>query len=817
VYTFFSTEDIRGSKVKKEGLKMKKTNLKAKLVIAGLILLGLGVSAACVSAGTPQSETPPQKSTTAEYVPGELIVKLKEGKSLGDIQGLNKKYNVTTTEPAFKKMPMPQETLKELKNKLAKIGLEHEKWYWQMDRDSQEYQDYMAKIEKEKAETQSQIKSQEEIIAALAAREKSLPKDTKPANLDNIYLLKTPPETHIPLMMQDYSQHPAVLYAEPNYIAHAAVLPNDPYYSTQWALPKIQADSAWDSTKGDNVIIAIIDTGVDYNHQDLQSKVIRPGGYDFINNDSDPLDDHSHGTHCAGISAASTNNGIGVAGIGWNARILGVKVLNKDGQGDFNSITNGVKFAADNGARVISMSLGGYPSMWYSPQGVMQDAVDYAFNKGCIVVAAAMNDNTSTTPYPAGCNNVVAVAATDQNDDKASFSNYGSWVDIAAPGVNIRSTVVNNNYEYYQGTSMACPYVSGTMALVVSQNPNLSNREVVDKVLNAADKIDRLNSVSNGRRLNTAKAVTPTTTDTTAPGTPVVTDEGQTTTNQNQLYASWASSDPESGIAEYQYAIGTTQGATDVRAWTSAGTNTYVTAGGLSLSAGKTYYFGVKAKNGAGLWSAAGYSDGIKVESAQPTDTTKPTITHTPITQAEKNKAITFEATVTDTDSGVKSVWVSYAIDKTLTMSAAGNNLHKGTLSSDQVQSDITYSIKAEDNAGNLATTSSYTIKVSAPATTNQPPVAKITASPTLGRSPLKVSFNAGNSTDADGTIVKYLWRFDTGAISTAKTVSRTYRWSGNWLQLWFRIPKVYTATLTVTDDKGATGTASTRIYVYPW
>lgn len=254
-------------------------------------------------------------------------------------------------------------------------------------------------------------------------------------------------------------------YIEPNMRFQAMLVPNDAYWNLQWGPKKIGADWAWNTTIGSSdILVAVVDTGIYYYHEDLASNYVGLG-YDWVNMDTDPIDDNGHGTHCAGIIAAVLNNGIGIAGIA-QVRIMAEKVLTSGGWGYADWIANGIIHAADCGAKIISLSLGGYG---YSE--LLHEAVKYAYDKGALIIAAAGNDDTNMKVYPAGYEEVIAVAATDQYDNKAWFSNWGDWIELAAPGVDIYSTVLSG-YAYLSGTSMACPHVSGVSALVWSLYPN---------------------------------------------------------------------------------------------------------------------------------------------------------------------------------------------------------------------------------------------------------------------------------------------------------------------------------------------------------
>ena len=272
------------------------------------------------------------------------------------------------------------------------------------------------------------------------------------------------------------------------------VYPNDPAYEggDQWGLNKIEGPKAWGITTGSSqVIIAVIDSGVDLDHPDLQNKVV--AGWDFVNNDAYPDDDHSHGTHVAGIAAAATNNALGVAGVSWDARIMPVKVLDSGGSGYMDDVIAGMEYAADHGAQVLNLSLGSVTS-----SSALQDAVNYARNRGAVVIAAAGNCGSgciiggqyyyNPLMYPASCQNVVGVAATTSTDGWASFSEHNTYVDLSAPGVGIYSTIPNG-YGYKDGTSMATPFVSGLAALVLSRWPDYTPSQVETALFNNADDL----------------------------------------------------------------------------------------------------------------------------------------------------------------------------------------------------------------------------------------------------------------------------------------------------------------------------------------
>jgi thermitase len=268
-------------------------------------------------------------------------------------------------------------------------------------------------------------------------------------------------------------REPGVLYAEPNYIAFAFdTIPNDPLYGNQWGLPKINGPAAWDITAGSSdVIIAVVDTGIDLDHPDLSCPGKLMTGKNFVSPGSPPDDDHGHGTHVAGIASACTNNAIGVAGVAWGARLLPVKVLKSDGFGTYDALASGITYAVDNGADIINLSVGGAGN-----SSTLSDAVQYANNRGRLVVAATGNSN-GPVYYPAAYPEAMAVAATDSFDQRLGFSNYGPETDIAAPGGGIYSTLIGG-YGSLSGTSMATPHVAGLAALIWSLKPDLPHDQV---------------------------------------------------------------------------------------------------------------------------------------------------------------------------------------------------------------------------------------------------------------------------------------------------------------------------------------------------
>ena len=307
---------------------------------------------------------------------------------------------------------------------------------------------------------------------------------------------------------------PNVAFAEVDHLAHAAGWPNDPAIDSQWALPKIEAPAAWGIiTATEASLIAFLDSGVDLDHPDLLTRIwSNPGeipangidddgngkiddlnGWHFYHfwaggaylpaEDAEVEDDYGHGTHTAGVAAAATDNGIGIAGLAWGATAMPVKVLDEYGTGWYSDVAAGIVYAVDNGARILNLSLGGS-----EPSVTLQLALDYAEANGALVIAAAGNSGGPVL-YPAAYDSTLAVAATDTDDQPAGFSNFGPEVDLAAPGVDIYSTWYRARYLTRSGTSVAAAHVSGAAALVWSYRPELTAGQVREALQMGADRV----------------------------------------------------------------------------------------------------------------------------------------------------------------------------------------------------------------------------------------------------------------------------------------------------------------------------------------
>ena len=308
--------------------------------------------------------------------------------------------------------------------------------------------------------------------------------------------------------INEFKKRADVIYAEPNYIASALMVPNDPYYQYQWHLDSsvyggIQMEEAWGISTGQGVTVAVVDTGI-RKGTDLANTCF-VSGWDYVNSDSDPTDDNGHGTHVAGTIAQSTNNGLGVAGVAFNSCLMPIKVLDATGDGTYTNVASGIRYAADNGSKVINLSLGGTAT-----STALEEALAYAYGKGATIIAAAGNDALPFLSYPAAYDDyVIAVGATQYDETKAPYSNYGPSLDLVAPGGNnnldqnkdgyadgiLQQTFsktgvkITWGYYFFQGTSMAAAHVSGAAALLIAKGNATTSDQIRTALQETADDL----------------------------------------------------------------------------------------------------------------------------------------------------------------------------------------------------------------------------------------------------------------------------------------------------------------------------------------
>ena len=368
--------------------------------------------------------------------------------------------------------------------------------------------------------------------------------------LTRIYKIRLKPASDVNVVVAELSTNPDVVFAEPDYIAYPAdvtdldyvptssqLLPpfianqltfDDPLYGQQWGLAKINIEGAWNATYGaPTVAIAVIDSGVDRTHVDLAANLwVNPGeiagngvdddsngliddvnGWNFVSGNNDVWDDNGHGTLVAGVAAAIGGNGQGIVGVCPQCKIMPVKAMQASGAANYSDIAAGILYAAEKGAKVINLSLGGYAN-----SNTLKNAIDAAVNTyGVVVVAGSGNDNLNQAFYPAAYDNVLAVAGTAENDAKLNFSNYAAWVDVSAPAVNIRTTALGGDWANGSGTSVAAPFAAGLAGLLRTLHPDWNQATIRSQIVHTTDSIASVNPTYLGMlgsgRLNAGTAV----------------------------------------------------------------------------------------------------------------------------------------------------------------------------------------------------------------------------------------------------------------------------------------------------------------------
>ncbi|MEK7561126.1 MAG: S8 family serine peptidase [Patescibacteria group bacterium] len=595
-----------------------------------------------------------------------------------------------------------------------------------------------------------------------------------------------------------------IVYAEPNYIATYFAVPNDPYYRYQWHFDNaahggIHAEKAWDMAEGAGATVAVVDTGVayeDYNPGWLERYYKAPDlagtsfipGYDFVNNDAHPNDDEGHGTHVTGTIAQATNNNIGVAGLSHKSRIMPVKVLNAQGSGTYADIADGIRWAADNGADIINLSLGGPSGATY-----LEEAVRYAHDKGITVIAAAGNDGTNVLSYPAAYDDyVIAVGATRFDEARAPYSNYGAGLDIVAPGGDI--TVDQNNdgygdgilqqtfgnrtdawgYYFYQGTSMAAPHVSALAALLKGNGVAITSASIRRALQETADDLGATgwDMQSGWGLVNAERALTWTMGLSDAPPTVQLTNPAASSTVSGLTDISANASD-DHGVDRVEFRVGSSL---------------------IGIATQTPYTL---------IWDSASVSDGLHTVSATAFDTagqsavaavgiTVNNVNDPPVANAGPD-SIASDADNNGQQNVILDGSASYDPDGTITAySWKEDGIVLGTtavLSHAFAVGAHTVTLIVTDNAS-VESQDNVIVTVRS----NQAP----TASAGPDRTNIAgsaITLDGSASSDPDGAIVRYDWDFGDGTTAEGNAiVNHTYVTIGT-----------YTAVLTVTDNGGTT------------
>ncbi len=575
------------------------------------------------------------------------------------------------------------------------------------------------------------------------------------------------------IIAEEMAHDPRIAFIEPDYQVFALE------ETVPWGVARIEAPAVHGSVDGDGVRIAVLDTGVDYTHPDLDANY--RGGYDFIGQDADPMDDNGHGTHCAGIIAAE-DDGSGIIGVAPRAEIYAVKVLDSSGGGHISDVVAGIEWAIENDIQIISMSLGGNSDSY-----ALRSACDAAYDAGILIVAAAGNDGRysgygDTVDYPARYDSVVAVAATDQSDRRASWSSTGPDVEIAAPGVGVYSTYPGG-YRTNSGTSMACPHVAGVAALVMETRPEWSNDQVRERLAETAEYLGRSTWYGNGL-VNAIEAVGIPETDSTPP---LITDVDVEDVTGSSAVVTWQTDEPANSVVHY--------GTSTSDLSRSASDPAQITSHALQLSDLRketTYYFRVASTDASG-------NVATDPESGTPYLFSTPA-NSPPVADAGGDR------TASDADGdGVETITLdgsgSYDPDGPIAswQWSEGEETFGGgeNLTYDYAVGTHTVTLQVTDTDG-ASSTDTVTVTVEP----NRPPVADAGGDVTSGVGQT-VSFDGSASYDSDGTIREYIWDFGDSTGDFGATVTHAYGSAGT-----------YTAMLNVVDNGEATDTDTLSVTV---
>jgi len=505
----------------------------------------------------------------------------------------------------------------------------------------------------------------------------------------NIHVVEVPVD-HEADTVARLAKNPHVRFAEVDRLVPPTATANDPMFGSEWHLVKIGAPAAWDTSTGSGVTIAILDSGVDGTHPDLSTKIVP--GWNFYDSNSNTSDVYGHGTIVAGAAAAATNNSTGVASVAGAAKIMPMRVTDTSGMAYASSLAQALTWAADHGARVASISFQGVAA-----SATVQNAASYFRSKGGVVIVAAGNTGAQDSTAPSDL--MTVVSATDSNDVRASWSTYGSFVDIAAPGVNVYSTVRGGGYGAYSGTSMATPIVAGTAALILARRPDFAPAQVTSTLYSSATDIGAVGTdiyYGNGR-VNAAAALAlaaGAATDTTKPSAAITSPTGGTVSG---LVNVAASATDNVGVTRVDLRVNGQTVASDTLApfqfsWDS----TKVPNGTATLTA--------VAYDAAGnTGTSAGVSVNVSNGAPPPADTTPPTIHITAPGSGAKVTGVVAISTSAADNSGATGITQLLYVDGKLVASGNGSSMSYKWNTRKAKAGPHTISATARDAAGNAA------------------------------------------------------------------------------------------------------------------
>jgi thermitase len=556
----------------------------------------------------------------------------------------------------------------------------------------------------------------------------------------NVYVVALPAKASEQAVAHALSQHPNIKFAEPDALVHSDFVPNDPYYPNEWHEAKLGASTAWNVSTGSGVTVAILDSGIDSTHPDLAGQLVP--GWNFYDNNSNTSDVYGHGTEVAGTVAAIGNNSIGVAGIAFGAKLMPVRVTDTNGWASISALASGLTWAADHGAKVANMS---FAVQSYS---TILSAAQYFINKGGVVMNSAGNTGTLDTTTASSA--LVSVSATDSTDTVTSWSSYGPYVDVSAPGAGIWTTTMGGGYSSVSGTSFSSPLTAGVAALMMAANPKLAPSQIVGMLESTAVDLGAAgyDYYYGYGRINAAAAVAAAAqgaaSDTTPPTVSIASPTGGTVTGN--VSVSVAASD-NVGVTHVDLLVNGALLASDTTA-------PYLFSWNSSALAGTSVSLTARAYDAAGN-SASSQTVTVTVASAVTADTTPPTVSIASPTGGTVSSVVAVSVNASD---NVGVTRVDLLVNGTLLASDTASPYAFSWDSSSLAGTNATLTSVAYDAAGNSATSSAVTVTVAS--STPSPSVTDTTP-------PVVTIKNPANGSRVSGTVKVDAFATDNVAVAS--------------------------------------------------
>ncbi|HEU5479184.1 MAG TPA: S8 family serine peptidase [Candidatus Tumulicola sp.] len=607
----------------------------------------------------------------------------------------------------------------------------------------------------------------------------------------NVYVVDLAQTGGEKAIAQALSKNPNIKFAEPDALVASSFVPNDAYYTSEWHLQTIGAPSAWNFATGNGVTVAILDSGIDPTHPDLATQLVP--GWDFYDNSSNTADVYGHGTMVAGVVAAIGNNGIGVSGVAFNARLMPIRVTDTNGYASISALASGLSYAADHGARVANMS---FAVQSYS---TIISAAQYFMSKGGVVVNSAGNYGTLDSTAPSGA--LVSVSATGSTDAIASWSSYGPYVDVSAPGVSIWTTTMGGSYGAVSGTSFSSPITAGVVALMMSANPNLAPTQIVSMLESTAVDLGTAgyDYYYGYGRVNAASAVLAAAegaaSDTQVPSASITSPTGGTV----------------SGIVAVNVSASDNVGVTHVDLYVNGGLLASDTVAPYGFSWDSSALAGTSATLVAKAYDAAGNVGASKqvtvsVVSAAPPDTTPPTVSIASPTGGSVSGVVPVSVNATD---NVGVTRVDLLVNGAVVASDTTAPYTFTWDSSARIGTNVTLVATAYDAAGNSASSQAVTVSVTSAAAPSNPdatPPSVTISNPPPG-STVSGIVSVSASANDNVAVASISLAIDGSTVATTNSASISYRWNTK------KVSKgTHTISATARDTSGNQSTTTIQV-----